>query len=423
MRILYTNNTFDRPAGTELSAADAIGRVIARGHEAAAYSRQLGDVADRIRALGVPVVDDLQDLPPGWEPEVIHGHHQWETSLAALRFPSAAVISFCRGVPPWQEAPCRAPNVKAHVAVDEDCVARLTDREGIDPSRITLVLNGVDPARFPPRPPLPEKPGRALVFSNYAREDNYFATIRDACAAEEIVCEAVGAGMGNAVSDPAPVLARSDLVFAKGKAALEALFTGCAVIVCDEPGIGDLVMPETIDGLRRRSFGYGCMPEPITIDAVRAQLRRWDRDRVEAVVDHVRRTATLDDTVDHLLRVYETAREAARREGPPPDAAMRQWATGFFSEATHAYKLGRELQEWSRKRENSPTPADTRALTDELNRLLAIHRDVDARLGKLQDKLASRDARIEELKERLRVAKQGTGASSGKGRWRWFRRG
>ncbi|MCB1092117.1 MAG: hypothetical protein KDL87_11330, partial [Verrucomicrobiae bacterium] len=81
MRILFTNNTFDHPAGTELSATDAISRLVRRGHEPVAFSRQLGEVAERIRSLGVTVVDDFGDLPDSWVPEIIHGQHFWETSL------------------------------------------------------------------------------------------------------------------------------------------------------------------------------------------------------------------------------------------------------------------------------------------------------------------------------------------------------
>ncbi|MCB1076869.1 MAG: hypothetical protein KDM64_03480, partial [Verrucomicrobiae bacterium] len=138
MRILFTNNTFDHPAGTELSATDAISRLVRRGHEPVAFSRQLGEVAERIRSLGVTVVDDFGDLPDSWVPEIIHGQHFWETSLAALRYPGSPVLSFCRGATPWQEAPCLAPNVAGYVAVDEDCRDRLIDREGIAPEKVTI---------------------------------------------------------------------------------------------------------------------------------------------------------------------------------------------------------------------------------------------------------------------------------------------
>ncbi|MCP5540647.1 MAG: glycosyltransferase [Akkermansiaceae bacterium] len=427
MRILFTNNTFDRPAGTELSAFDAIRRLKALGHEAAAFSRQLGEVAERLRALGAPVVDDLDDLPEGWTPEIVHGQHFWETSLAALRFPGTPVLSFCRGATPWQEAPCRAPNVAGHVAVDEDCRDRLVEEEGVAPDSITVVLNGVDADRFPPRPPLPEKPARALVFSNYAKPDNYFATIRAACAGEDIDCEALGVGMGNAVADPAPLLAGSDLVFAKGKAALEALVTGCGVIVCDEPGIGHLVTGANFESLRRRSFGYSCMPDPVTAENVRRVVGEWRREACREAAETARRTATLEATVAALLAVYESTVDAwNRRADRPGPEAFHRWATGFFTENTHAFKLGREMQQIWREGMRLEPPIGAAEATAEMNRILHSFRQVEERIAKYESRLQQRDAKILNLKQKLRSRESG-GHGDGddgekRGRFRFWRR-
>ena len=254
MRVLLTNNTLAAPAGSELSTFDVARTLKARGHEVAAFSTQLGEVADRLQGVGVTVVDQLDALPDGWRPDVVQGHHRWETGLAALTFPEVPVLSFCRGATPWQEAPCRAPNVAIWIAVDLDCRERL-EREGVPAGRISVIQNGVDLDRFPVRSaPLPERPARALVLSNYAREDNYLAVIRKACAAEGIALDAVGAGVGRIVSDPSPLLGKSDLVFAKGKAALEGLVTGCGVMVSDEgSGLGPFVTPQNLRALRERS--------------------------------------------------------------------------------------------------------------------------------------------------------------------------
>ncbi len=40
MRILFTNNTLDKPAGTELSLRDAAMRLKTRGHDVICFSRQ-----------------------------------------------------------------------------------------------------------------------------------------------------------------------------------------------------------------------------------------------------------------------------------------------------------------------------------------------------------------------------------------------
>jgi hypothetical protein len=63
MRVLITNNTLQDRAGSELYARDVACRLRELGHEVAAFSTQLGAVADELAAAGVAVVDDLGRLP------------------------------------------------------------------------------------------------------------------------------------------------------------------------------------------------------------------------------------------------------------------------------------------------------------------------------------------------------------------------
>jgi glycosyltransferase involved in cell wall biosynthesis len=248
-RVLFTNNTLAEPAGTELSLHDAALGLKARGHEVAAFSLQHGTIAQRLAAAGVPVVENLQRMP--WSPDIIHGHHQWETTIAALRWPAVPVVSFCRGPYLWQEAPCRAPNVAIYAAVDEECRRRLVEKEGIPAEKVELVLNGVDLDRFRPRPALPEKPKQALIFSNYASEDNFVPVVRTACQTAGIELTVIGRGTGNPCSQPQDMLGSFDVVFAKGKAALESLAVGCALIVADAAGLGPMVTRENLSAMRR----------------------------------------------------------------------------------------------------------------------------------------------------------------------------
>ena len=114
--------------------------------------------------------------------------------MAALVCPDVPVISFYRGTVPWQETPCRAPNVKYWVGVDEVCARFLLDEFGISEDKIEMVLNGVDLDKFAMCSPLPGELKRVLVFSNYAKEDNYLAPIREVCDLQGIECRAAGSG-------------------------------------------------------------------------------------------------------------------------------------------------------------------------------------------------------------------------------------
>ena len=344
MRILFTNNTLSQPAGTELAVRDLCLGLRDRGHEVVAYSPQHGRVAAELREAGVRVCDELGGLD--FQPEVIHGQHEWETGLAAMRWPECPVISFCRGMDAWQEAPCLAPNVVFWVAVDESCRSRLLATPGVRADAVRVVLNGIRLERCERRGALPERPSKALVFSNYAMEDNFGGVLKAACQEMGMECELAGAGSGHVLSDPGRVLGRYDVVFAKGKAALEALACGCGVIVADERGLGPLVGLANYDWLRKESFGFRCMTEPVSAAGLRERLEGWQKDDAMVVVDRVRAEAGWERMLEEVEALHA---EAAQRR-PLVDAAEWPGFAAAFAESKGVfYKLGREIWETGRK--------------------------------------------------------------------------
>ena len=92
--------------------------------------------------------------------------------------------------------------------------------------RVALLPNFVDTARFLPRAPLPQRPRRALLFSNYANEESHLPAVRAACVAAGLELDVAGAGVGNVIDEPERVLGSYDIVFAKAKAAIEAMAVG-----------------------------------------------------------------------------------------------------------------------------------------------------------------------------------------------------
>ncbi len=399
MRILFTNNTLDKPAGTELSVFDYARLLKSRGHEVVAFSRQQGEVAERLRAEGVCVIESPDDSP--WKPEVIHGHHEWETSLAALAFPDVPVISFCRGTAPWQERPCQAPNVIRWVAVDEVCAKFLIEDYGIPQDQVEVILNGVDLERFTQRASLPDKLAKVLVFSNYAKEDNFLVQIREACDLEGVECRAVGSGVGEVVSDPTMVLAESDLVFAKGKAALEAVVSGCGLVVCDAEGLGPMVTAENFSEMRGLSFAYGAMTDEITVENVRARLQSWDSGHCTGGSELARETASLEAAVDQLESLYGSVMKEWQEFSSPDSSEAAVWAAKFFGDQTTPYKLGREMQGIWRLTRQSEVPGDSKADTVEMYRIMYAFREQEKRVTKLEEKVRARDEKIEGLKGML----------------------
>ena len=184
-----------------------------------------------------------------------------------------------------------------------------------------MILNFVDLERFQPRPPLPARPVRALVFSNAASEETYLPAAREACVRAGITLDVMGLASGRPCAAPGKVLGRYDLVFAKGKAALEAAAVGCAVILCDVAGAGPLVTAVDLDRLRELNFGQRVMRNPLEGDVLYREILRYDSGDAAEVSRRVRATAGRDPVIDALLDLYRSVIEEQVRSGPQEAAA------------------------------------------------------------------------------------------------------
>ncbi|HEX2254821.1 MAG TPA: glycosyltransferase family 4 protein, partial [Thermoanaerobaculia bacterium] len=325
--------------GTEINTRDIAVGLLRRGHQPVVYSPQLGDMADEIRAATVPVVDDLTSIAA--VPEVIHGHHHTPTMTALLRFPGVPALFFVHDWAGWMDEPLRFPRVQLYVPVDATNRDQLELEHGIPAERIRLVLNAVDLERFVPRPPLPPRPRRALVFSNYAAQGGHLAALREACASAGLELTVVGAGVGNSAVRPESVLPGFDLVFAKGRCALEALAVGCAVVLCDVHGLGTMVSSLELPRLRALNFGRRALQRPVTGAAVAAEIARYDAADAAAVSATVRAEAGLERQLDHLLGLYEeaiglgaAATDDPVREGEAAARYLQRWLPRFGPPAT-----------------------------------------------------------------------------------------
>ena len=308
LRVLITNNTLDARAGSELYVRDLAVGLLRRGHAPVAYSSVLGEVADELRAASIPVLDDLHSLSVA--PDVIHAHHHLDAMCAMLRFPTVPAVFVCHGWQPWQEQPPVFPAIRRYVGVDDVCAERILTTPGVDPARVRTVYNAVDLTRFGRRPdPLPDRPRSALIFSNYASEDNYVGTIREACRAASIErVDVIGRGTGTAVDRPELALPQYDLVFAKARCALEAMAVGAAVIVADYSGLGGMVTPENVEAMRRLNFGLRTMQRwPLTVEAVTREIARYHAESSAAVCAFIRSNADAEGTIDQFERLYEEA--------------------------------------------------------------------------------------------------------------------
>lgn len=304
LRILITNRTLSSRTGTELYVRDLAFGLADRGHAPVVYSPFLGELAQEIRDRTIPVTDNLLSIAE--TPDVIHGHHTLETLTALMAFPDVPVVSVCHSWSGWQDVPLKAERIFRYVAVDNTCRDRLRFEHGIPDDKIEVVLNSVDMSRFVPRDALPAQPKRALIFSNAAKPGSeQFPAIQQACTRAGIELEVAGSRAGTSIAKPEKVLGQFDIVFAKAKAALEALAVGCAVVLCDAVGAGPMVTVSNVAQLRPLNFGHRALSHPLTPEYLGEQIAKYNAQDAAAVSKTIRESADIDLMVDELFGIYQ----------------------------------------------------------------------------------------------------------------------
>ena len=327
MKILLTAWALVDPSGIPLFTRDLALALKAAGEEVAVYTKRPGDVAAAIAAAGVPVVTDLDRLP--FPPDIIHGQDQPLLVDALRRLPGIPAVSVTHDATSMIDAPFHHPRIARHVAIDERCRRRIAAVAAIAPERIAVVLNAVDLKRFRPRPSLPERPARALIFSNYATAHSHMRPVMQACADAGLAVDVLGMGVGRPVAAPEAILGRYDLVFAKARCALEAMATGAAVVLCDFSGSGPMVTSGNVAALRRMNFGAGVLTGPLTPEVIAGEIGKFNAADAARVAQYIRREADLNALVRQWQSIYRAAIGDAANEHAA-DAAMlealdRKW--------------------------------------------------------------------------------------------------
>jgi glycosyltransferase involved in cell wall biosynthesis len=408
LRILITNNTLADRAGSELYVRDLATALLDRGHTPIAYSTHLGDVAQELRSLTIPVIDHLDSLATA--PDVIHGHHNLDLLTALLHFPGVPAICVCHGWLPWQEAPLHFPRVRRYVAVSQAVRDKLVHEHAIAEDRIRVVLNFVDLQRFKSRGPLPATPKRALVFSNYASEANYLGVVRETCARVGIAVDVAGLSSGNVCARPEDLLERYDLVFARGRCALEALAVGTAVILCDAEGAGPMVTAREVARLRSLNFGLRALTERVEPCVLAREIARYNAEDAAEASRWTRGNAGRDAVVEELIALYQGAIREQAALGCCDMRAEARAAADYLRWLAPLAKDGDSLVLKATQAgcERDQLRAEREALTQRFRGLEAERDSLQADVTVAQRKLDSlRGGRIYRVMRRL-------------GRWKWL---
>ena len=341
LRILLVNVTLATRTGTETALRDLALGLRTTGHKPMVYSPELGEIADEIRESGIPVFAQLEDLSD--EPDIVHGNHHVQTVEALLKFRNARGLFVCHDRWAHHSAPPRLGRLLRYVAVDYNCLERLTEEYGIPQHLTRVIYNSVDTSRFLSRPPLPQHPQRALVFSNYAGPGIYLDAVQQACALLNLPVDVLGSIAGSSSSAPELMIGGYDLVFAKARCALEAMAVGAAVVLCDTPGLGPLVTSAQVEALRPWNFGARLLREPLDPRGIVRQVQRYVAADASAVSRYIRGRADLSTALEQYVHLYD---ELMSEPLPPPTTVARELDEYLRHTATRMAQMEIELGQY-----------------------------------------------------------------------------
>jgi hypothetical protein len=183
------------------------------------------------------------------------------------------------------------------------------------------------------------------VFSNYATDNALLGAVREACSQAGIELDVMSEGTGSGSASPEQVLPKYDLVFAKGRSAVEALAVGTPVILYCMRHAGPMVRSEAIERLLPLNFGIRAMTPPLPPHALRSALEReiarYDPADATAAARLIRILADRQPAIDQLVALYEEVIAEQAECGSDLEAEGR---------AAAAYLRGTALS-WQQQRE------------------------------------------------------------------------
>lgn len=330
LRILIATHRLGWRSGSETHTRDLVAGLVARGHSCAVYVPELredGDVRG-LRATGVVVTDRLRDIP--WNPDIIHGHHRWETIRACVRFPRAAAIQVCHDATNRRDLPAPSAFVSRHCGVDDFCRERVARDSGLPIAAIGFLPNAVDLETFPARRAPPAcPPRRALIFHSGSDPADGFGPVAAACRDLGIEVERIGPGRFS--QSPGDILGSFDLVFGKARCALEAMACGCHVILAGHLGVGPSVTAVNFAELRRRNFGRSLLRAPLTADILAERIRALD----ENITREVHRLARENCGVDSLAQAAEALYQGVLANKTPMEWRNPAWGLMAWVRTEH----------------------------------------------------------------------------------------
>lgn len=308
MRFVIGIHSLAGTGGTE-SYVTTVGDHLQRsGHDVWVYAAEDGRTGDAARALGLRVTTDRRALPEEIDVALVND------SVVALELLDAR--SSAPQIYVWHsdifdvQVPPQLDGVTSRIVTLYAEGRRKAESLAVS-APIVELSHPVDCYRFQPQTPLGREP-RALTLGNYLGGERK-QILERACKRAGIELTSVGAQSENGVTDrPEDAFNRADIVFAKSKAAVEAMACGRAVFVFDAFGSDGWVTADSYERLAAGCFAGNKGGQTVEVEALVRALGEYDPamgvvNRDLAVVNH--------SAIAHAAAIASLAEEVAAENG------------------------------------------------------------------------------------------------------------
>jgi len=147
---------------------------------------------------------------------------------------------------------------------------------------------------------------------------------------------------------------------------VEAMAVGCAVVLCDQVGLGPLVTAKRFDELRAVNFGRRSLSNPITPQNLLGEIARYDSGDAAEVSRRLRACAGLTETVERLVALYREVIAEYSAAGLPDREAERIATAAYMARIGSTTAI---IDSENYRRRDAELVAEIGRLRSELERL------------------------------------------------------
>lgn len=267
MRIAVALEYLEVPNGAATYAHVLAQHLQRLGHDTSFVTNHRGAMSELIEESAIPVAEDL-----GAPPDIVIAHDPIIAADLAARWPAAPQVFVAHSAELDQGLPPQVAGLTAAVIAMNDRVATRVGGHAAQP-RVVRLRQPIDTQRFRRRAALPERPRRVLMLGNYLVGERRDA-VRSACEEQGLEVDQIGEH-GRQVTDPEHAIARSHVVIAYGRAALEAMSCARAVYVLDMVSADGWVDEESYAAMESNGFAGFARPGAFSPERLAADLAAY----------------------------------------------------------------------------------------------------------------------------------------------------